>query len=398
MDKVNTLSKAILYNNKNKKLANTTTLILLIALLAFSMVFGLFINLTLNKALKIMESRLGADLFVVPYSATTKQEFEDAILQGSAGEFYMSKALLSEIEAVDGIKNSSTQLYVTSLKLQGYTFEPQIIGIEKQFDFVVGPWLNDFSLKNLGEKETVVGESLNKSVGETLDIAGCELKVVGVLENTDTTMDQGIYVDTATAELLALEYLRKGDYSQQVSGTLINVEKGYTVDQVLHDINIHVSGVVAMRTNEMIADTGVKLTGLATIAKVITLLLWVLLSFITAIAFVMILNERKKDFAIYRVIGASKNKVLELAIDDNSKTSIVGSVIGALIGLGVSLIAVNGLSSLLNLPLMQFGVVHCLLFVLIAIIFLMIMTLVSTSIFIKKICEVDPAILLKGEK
>ena len=67
------------FTNLVRKPARTATLILLTALLALSVFGGSMVVMSLRSGLKSLESRLGADIIVVPSSAQSKVSFRNML-------------------------------------------------------------------------------------------------------------------------------------------------------------------------------------------------------------------------------------------------------------------------------------------------------------------------------
>lgn len=96
------------------KPVRTVVLMLLTALLGLTVFGGSMTVSSLRSGLGSLESRLGADVMVVPYSAATQKKFEDIILQGSTGYFYMDKKYMNEIAELESVGDISAQFYLAS--------------------------------------------------------------------------------------------------------------------------------------------------------------------------------------------------------------------------------------------------------------------------------------------
>ena len=148
-------------NCKSRKVA-TFTLIVIMGLMNFFLLFSAFINIGLDNSLTQMEVELGADIIAVPYEATTKQEFEGMVLHGQPGNFYMTNAMKDKICSREGIDRSTSQLYFSSFELGNFPFEVQFIGIEKDKDFIISPFVSDNSISDIEDMQVVVGYELRE--------------------------------------------------------------------------------------------------------------------------------------------------------------------------------------------------------------------------------------------
>ena len=71
--------------NISRRPFRSSALILLSFLLCFLITGGSLIIYGLQSGLHSLQSRLGADLMVVPYEATTKADIGNIVLQGNTG-------------------------------------------------------------------------------------------------------------------------------------------------------------------------------------------------------------------------------------------------------------------------------------------------------------------------
>jgi putative ABC transport system permease protein len=187
------------------------------------------------------------------------------------------------------------------------------------------------------------------------------------------------------------------DSDNLVSSILINVADGYSVDEVMNDINIHVRKVEAVRTQNMISNVS---DGLANISGIVTILvgaIWLLTLIILILVFTMIGNERKKEFAILRGMGASRKELSLIMTKESFYVCIIGSVIGALLGTVTIVLFANFVRSSLNLPFLTSSdlSIVCLFIISVAV---SIFAGVCSSIgCVRKVSKVDTALILRGD-
>jgi putative ABC transport system permease protein len=111
----------------------------------------------------------------------------------------------------------------------------------------------------------------------------------------------------------------------------------------------------------------------------------------------MIGNERKKEFAILRGMGASKKELSLIMTRETFYVSILGSVIGALLGAVTIILFANFVRSSLSLPFLTSGVfgIICLFFVSVAV--SVIMGISASLGCVRKVSKVDTALILRGD-
>jgi putative ABC transport system permease protein len=187
------------------------------------------------------------------------------------------------------------------------------------------------------------------------------------------------------------------DPDKLVSSVLINVSDGYSVEEVMNDINIHVRKVEATRTQSMISNVSDGLTNIAGIITVLIAAIWVLALVILLLAFSMIGNERKKEFAILRGMGASQRELSRLMAREALLVSLLGSLIGALLAAVAVLLFANFIRSSLSLPFLTPGALGLGgRFLLCVAVSVGAGVLASTGC-VRKVSRVDPALVLRGD-
>ena len=92
----------------------TISLILMTSLLSLTLFAGTLVIKSLRTGLSSLESRLGADLMIVPEEAYDQSQIENIVLNGNIGEFYMDSKNESEVLSLPGIRQMSSQFFLAS--------------------------------------------------------------------------------------------------------------------------------------------------------------------------------------------------------------------------------------------------------------------------------------------
>lgn len=338
--------------------ARTTALILLSVLLSLSIMGGTLVISGLKSGLNSLESRLGADIMVVPYEVRTKTNLNDLVLQGNAGYYYVAKNDLEKLYKIEGIGQISEQYYFASSSASCCFASLQLIAFDPETDFTIKPWINVAYKKELEDFEIVVGNDINAFPGDKLAFYGTICTVVARMDRTGTYLDTSVYTNQATVEKMIenaklnqiTAYAGTTSPATHASCVLINVADGYTVEEVLNDINIHMKKVVAIRSKNLISNVADGLSNVSGIISALITAVWILALIIMFIAFTMLINERRKEFAVLRVIGASGNMLTKMVLKEAFTVSALGSLIGT--GLGFLIVSMfsNLIEESLNLP------------------------------------------------
>ncbi len=333
------LQNRFIIRNITRRPVRTITQVILALFLSGSVFVGSMVVLALQNGLKSLEERLGADIMVVPYEAATKSDLENIVLQGNPGYFYMDKEYLDKISAREGIGRISAQYYLASVNAGCCSVSVEIIGFDPETDFTIQPWIQKSSSREIGYLDVVVGNDLNAFVGDTLSFFGVNVRVVAKLDKTGTGYDKAVFTTEETIKTLIDASLDKqlNSYASINSGNiisciLIDVADGYDVESVLNDINVHLRGIKAVRTTNLIAGVADGLTGVSKVTKVLIAFVWVVSLAIMVVAYIMMTDERKKEFAILRVVGASEKMLSGMVFKEAAVICLSGSILGVLIG------------------------------------------------------------------
>ena len=397
-------SKSLPFRNLAGKPVRTTVLILLTALLSLTVFGGTLMIISLKTGLHSLESRLGADIMVVPYEATTKANLENIVLQGATGYFYMDNARYEKIADCDGIGQISAQFFLASASSSCCSVAVQIIGFDPETDFTITPWIQKSYGQELQKFDVVVGNDLNAFVGDTVTFYGIDCHVAAKLDKTGTAFDTAVFTNQETIKALIQSSLdlkmntfQNIDPEKVVSCVMINAAEGYTVEEIVNDINIHVKKVKAIQTKEMISGISDSLAGISDIISILILVVWVLGVVILLLAFTMSVNERKKEFAVLRVIGASRNRLAGIVMQEALLTCLSGSIIGTALGLVIIMPFHQMIEEQLNLPFLLPASGKIIGFVIAAVLVSVLSGCISAAASAFRISRIDTALILRGD-
>ena len=396
--------KSLAFKNLTRKPARSVALIVLVIVLSFSILGGALIISGLKNGLSSLETRLGADIMVVPYEASTKSTLESILLSGNTGYFYMSSSVLDEVRNVEGVGEVSEQFFLATSSSSCCSLPVQIIGFNPETDFAILPWVRTAYSGDLGMNEIIVGNDLNAFVGDTLTFYGTEMKVVGKLAQSGTYLDTAVYTSNDTVKELIEAAKEKqlfdfGDVDPDtlLSSVLVNVADGYNVDEVLGNIKLKVDNIAVIRSESLVSGVSEGLNGVSTVIKGLLVAIWIFALVILIVAFVMISNERKKEFAILRVLGASKKKLSRTIMKEAFFISLIGSVIGCAVAAFTSILFGNAFQSMLDMPfLLPAGGSFAAMIIAAGVISVCAGSL-SAAYSAAKISRIDTALILRGD-
>ena len=327
-------SYSLPWKNLIRKPGRTVALSMLTAFLALSVFGGSVVVLSLRSGLNSLEARLGADIILVPSEAQSKVSFQNMFLQGTTGAFYMDASVLDKALEVEGVEKAAPQTFLASLKADCCSIKIQVIGIDPEKDFTVQPWISRSLTRELGDMDVAVGCKVEAGIGEIIRIYEQRCKVVARLEATGTGLDTAVYcnMNTMNALLTAAEErgvshkIESGD--QVISAVYVKVKDGCDIDGVNSRLNGHIRKVTAVRTRSMITGVSDSLAGVSRSVSILIAAVWALAFIILLLAFVLIIRERTREFAVLRLVGASRGMLGWMVLLESALCGLLGGLIG----------------------------------------------------------------------
>ena len=391
--------------NLVRKPARSLALIFISAFLALSAFGGTVMVMSLSNGINSLSARLGADIIVTPYAATSQVSYDSVIIQGKPGQFYMDSKYYEEIKTeIEGIDKITAQFYLASAKASCCSSRLQIIGFDPATDFSIQPWVEKSYSDKLGLYDAVVGSDVTPNTDMTVEIYGKTLHVQAVLDKTGTELDSALYVDIDTMKELIRAHNENNpnqektiDPDNVVSSVLIKVADGYDIDEVAGDINLHVRQVKAIRTQNMISGVSESLSGVSATISLLMVVVWILSAVILAIVFTMNINERKKEFAVLRVLGASRVKLAGLVFREAALYGFLGSLLGAGLTVLITALFTPAIENMIGLPFLLPPVPVMLIVGALTVVLTVAAGAVTAASSAVKISKIDTGLILRGD-
>ena len=391
--------------NLVRKPARSLALIFISAFLALSAFGGTVMVMSLSNGINSLSARLGADIIVTPYAATSQVSYDSVIIQGKPGQFYMDSKYYEEIKTeIEGIDKITAQFYLASAKASCCSSRLQIIGFDPATDFSIQPWVEKSYSDKLGLYDAVVGSDVTPNTDMTVEIYGKTLHVQAMLDKTGTELDSALYVDIDTMKELIRAHNEKNpnqektiDPDNVVSSILIKVADGYDIDEVAGDINLHVRQVKAIRTQNMISGVSESLSGVSAAVSVLMVVVWILSAVILSIVFTMNINERKKEFAVLRVLGASRVKLAGLVFREAALYGFLGSLLGAGLTVLITALFTPAIENMIGLPFLLPPVPVMLIAGALTVVLTIAAGAVTAASSAVKISKIDTGLILRGD-
>ena len=349
--------------NIKRRPFRSAALAALVMFLSFTLFFGAFTIISLQNGLEGYRSRLGADVVVVPNSAKGHGTVDDILLQGITGAYYMSAKDVEKIKAAPGVEQAARQFFLTSAKASCCSSRVQIIGFEPETDFLIQPWIRESYSGEFSDGDIIVGADVSVPEDKTIKFYGETYRVAAQLDKTGTGLDSAVYANMNTvkqmahnaANLLETDTFKGVDIDSAASAVMIKTSEGYSAEAVADDINIHITKVQASPAKSMVSGISEGLSGVSGMIGVLVGVIWILAVVILIVVFALLSNERRKEFAILRTMGASKTMIFSVMAFESVMTSAAGAFLGLAISFAVIFPLADTLKAALGFPFLLPG-------------------------------------------
>ena len=298
--------------NLQRKPFRTAALMTVVALLSFVLFGGTIMTMSMENGIDGLKSRLGADIVVVPEGYD--KDLEGVMIQGEPTYFFMNKEVLDQVKSCEGVEIASAQFYLASINAECCGSSVPIIGFDPETDFTVQPWISEQYGKSLSYGELIVGDDIVMEEDGSVLFFDKHYKIASRLERTGTGVDVSCFTTMDTIETLYADAKAKGayfmegvTYENSISSVMVKIKEGYTLTQVVGQIRKATGGnVEIVQTQNMINSVGGSLGGILEYLYVIAIVFWVLAVVLLSVVFSVTANERKKEFALFRILGATR--------------------------------------------------------------------------------------------
>ena len=382
-----------------------------IAVLLFSVLFaaaifgGTLLIGSMQQGLRVLNSRLGADIVVVPAAAKTKFNVNSVLLQGTPGYFYMERKVLDDVTGIEGVEKVSPQLFLASMTADCCSASLQIVGFDPRSDFAIQPWIRETYGGLLGDGDIVAGSNVRFTDTRMLKFYDVNCKVAAQLAKTGSALDNAIYANEDTVKRLIAASQKKGmnqynsfDPADVTSAVLVKVKDGYDIEKVAGEINLHVRKVKAVAAKNLISDVASGLSGMSEMIGICIGINWILCVLIMMIVFTMLMNERKREFAVLRVLGTSRSMLSRMVISEAVLINLAGGAVGILLSFLFVMLFNTAIGNLLKVPFLMPSVSTILLLAGATLLISILAGGIISALSAKRISNMDTSlILLEGE-
>jgi putative ABC transport system permease protein len=356
--------------------SRTAIVIIAVAVVVGLLFSTLVIELGVRRSTEIGSARLGADILLLPSplpDLIIYIQWKDPVFitptNATAHLLYLRPSYIDynatldrQISTIPGITGVSPQVYVDRINHSGLS--DALVGFDPATDFTILPWLKAAGQGHLelGPMMAVAGSGTGYAVGDTIAWRGASLDVVAVLEPTSSSTDNTVFFPIQTAYQLAQSAgpsprsANQGQSSTslsfksgQISALLIKLRDNASEQQVGHKISSSLSNYVIIYGAIATKQVSLETRGIATYEFILAGLLGTSILILIASLMSMTINERKREFGLLRSIGATQLTISRIVMTEAGVVSLVGSLLGLLVGGAVLLVSETLLAQSYNI-------------------------------------------------
>ncbi|MDU6877531.1 ABC transporter permease [Clostridium tepidum] len=361
------ITQTMAIKNLKHRSVRTWCMIFFVFMLSVALFFSSVLVDSMTDNLQKTTDRLGADIIVVPKEY--EKDMADSLFMGELCNFNFDRKWENEIKNIEGIKQSTPQLYMASLAADCCSSATQMIVFDPDTDFIIKPWLEKDGLALPKKGELYIGCSIDPPEPDTIKFFGENYKVIGKLEKTNTSYDTCVFMTSETAQEImdsdgwkAAFNKSMSDADKIISSLMIRVEDGADAKTVARKINYSIKGapISAYTTNGIfngVMDSVKNMSGYST-----TIMVLMLIMVITALIsiFTITINERTSEFGILASLGISSGKLSGIVLTEGTVIGFLGGILGVATSVIILLLFSNTIMINLNIPRLNTNFIYLL--------------------------------------
>lgn len=344
----------IALTNLGERPLRSLGLALVVAVFSFTMFGGALLSECVRTGIDSMSRRLGADILVVPHGYDKK--LQAALLRGEPSTFYLKGDLADKLRSVRGVEKAAAQLYLATLNADCCTVPIQLIAYDPETDFVIEPWIASSISRAPADGEVVVGNMVAGNVGSEITLFGRTYRIAARLDRTGMGFDTTVFLTMNTARGLlrtaknaAVTNFEPGSVSSIMVGIAPGLELKEVANAILGNFALDYNLDIVVSKN-MISDIAKKLSGLSFLMHVLTAVFWLTAAGVLYLFFSLLLNERKREFGLFRILGATRGKLVRIVLCEAAAVSAAGGLAGVFAALALTLPFHRHITLSLELP------------------------------------------------
>jgi putative ABC transport system permease protein len=356
------------FQNLLRRPARTLMLVLAVAISTGAVLASLIVARGIEASIAQSFARMGADLIVVPEEAMVN--ITSSLLTVQPTDATIDSQVLDQISHISGIAQVAPQTILHVPVMAGMPgHQVNLIAFDPARDFTVMPWLADHAQRPMQPGEIIAGGRRSESVGDEIQPGGLPANVYGKLGRSGVgPFDESLFATYDTVANLAHSqndpHSSLGGFSpSRISAVLVRLSFGATPEQMRFAI-ARLPGVKVITGASIVTST--RQTTTALMAGMVAFMAAMVFGsmILVSLLFSAIIAERRREIGLLRAIGSRRGDIVSMLVSEAVFATIIGAVLGTLIGCGLLLVFQHSLVYYLETlqvrfvwpPLTQMGV------------------------------------------
>jgi putative ABC transport system permease protein len=276
---------------------------------------------------------------VVPEGASEKAQ--SILLRGAVSYFYFDAAIADRVARTEGIACATPQFFLSSLAEGCCDAMVQLIAYDPETDFVVQPWMAEKYHRTVEDGQVVAGSRITIRGDGAIRLLGHNYPVAARLSKSASGLDTSVFMTMNTMRLLIgraraegydfLAVQEKEMARGAVSAVLAKTDRPALSARLARTIGRENAGVDVVVSQSIFSGISGALAGLTAYIRLFSIVLWALAVVVLAAVFSASIHERKKEFALLRILGATRGKLAGIVLGESFLAGIAGSAAGILL-------------------------------------------------------------------
>jgi putative ABC transport system permease protein len=250
----------------------------------------------------------------------------------------------------------------------------QLIAYDPETDFIIRPWMAEKYNKTVEDGQVVAGSRITIRGDGTIRLLGHHYPVAARLSKSASGLDTSIFMTMNTMRLLigraraeGYDFLAAQEKEMQrgaVSVVLAKTGPLSSPARLAQTIDRENAGVDVVVSQSIFSGISETLAGLTAYIHLFSAALWVLALVVLAAVFSGSVHERKKEFAVLRILGATRKKLAAIVLGESAIAGMAGGAAGILLASLTVFPFSTLISERLELPYLDAPLFHIILLVL----------------------------------
>jgi putative ABC transport system permease protein len=281
--------------------------------------------------------KYGANILIVPKTENLALNYGGLSVGGVS--FEMREIRQEELERLRSIKNAENVAAVGPMVLGPVRIQDRdvlLAGMEMSVSSLLRPWWR-IRGDEPGEGSLLLGAEaarvLGLDVGAKVVVNGRELPVTGVIETTGSQDDQIVFAPLRTAQSVLG---KEGRISMAEVAALC---AGCPIEEMVAQISQILPEADVMAIKQVVKSRMEALAHFQKVAYVLSALVMLVGGLVVLVTMMGSVRERTSEFGIFRAIGFQRRHVIWIVLFEAGVISLVAGVLGYLMGLGATKLA-----------------------------------------------------------